>query len=308
MKLIIQIPCFNEEESIPIAVSCLPRTVKGFESVEWLIIDDGSSDQTVRIARKCGIDHVIKHQHNKGLATAFMSGINACLELGADVIVNTDADNQYNAEDIPKLTQPILQGEAEIVIGERPISEIAHFSPLKKSLQKLGSWMVRIVSETNVKDAPSGFRAFTRDAARQLTVFNEYTYTLETIIQAGQKNISLTSVPIRTNQDLRPSKLVKSKRSYIQKSIVTMIRIFAIYRPLRFFSFISLVLLVSGISIGIRYILLLFAGDGDGHIQSLILASILTVTGFQAILFGFIADLQAANRKLLEDIRYDLRK
>ena len=168
--------------------------------------------------------------------------------------------------------------------------------------------MVRIVSETNVKDAPSGFRAFTRDAARQLTVFNEYTYTLETIIQAGQKNISLTSVPIRTNQDLRPSKLVKSKRSYIQKSIVTMIRIFAIYRPLRFFSFISLVLLVSGISIGIRYILLLFAGDGDGHIQSLILASILTVTGFQAILFGFIADLQAANRKLLEGIRYDLRK
>lgn len=308
MKLIIQIPCFNEENSLPITLKELPRLVPGFHSVEWLVIDDGSSDKTVEVAKSFGVDHIVKHQHNQGLAKTFMTGINACLELGADIIVNTDADNQYNADDIPILTEPILRGDAEIVIGERPISKIAHFSPLKKLLQKVGSAMIRWISDTNIKDAPSGFRAFSRNAAQQLIVFNEYTYTLETIIQAGQKNIPMASVPIRTNEDLRPSKLVKSKRSYIKKSISTMIRIFTIYRPLRVFSCISILLLSAGVALGIRYLVLSFAGSGDGHVQSLILSSILLVTGFQAILFALLADLQSANRKLLEEIRLNLKK
>lgn len=308
MKLIIQIPCFNEEFSLPITLNELPRQVPGFHSVEWLVIDDGSSDRTAEVAKRLGVNHIVKHQHNQGLAKTFMTGINACLERGADIIVNTDADNQYNAADIPLLTDPILRGDAEIVIGERPISKIAHFSPLKKLLQKVGSGMIRWISDTNIKDAPSGFRAFSRHAAQQLIVFNEYTYTLETIIQAGQKNIAMTSVPIRTNGDLRPSKLVKSKRSYIKKSISTMIRIFTIYRPLRVFSLISIILLGAGVALGIRYLALSLAGSGDGHVQSLILSSILLVTGFQAILFALLADLQSANRKLLEEIRLKLHQ
>ena len=272
MKLIIQIPCFNEENSLPATLRELPREIEGFDLVEWLIIDDGSSDNTAEVAEKLGVNHIVKHQHNKGLAATFMTGIKACIKLNADVIVNTDADNQYNAKDITLLLKPILENEAEIVIGERPISQTEHFSPLKKILQKIGSWTVRLISGTEVRDAPSGFRAFTRNTARQLTVFNEYTYTLETIIQAGQKNIPLVSVPIRTNDDMRPSRLVKSKRSYIQKSIITMVRIFIIYRPLRVFAFISLVLVSAGIAIGLRYLLLTLAGDGAGHIQSLILS------------------------------------
>jgi glycosyltransferase involved in cell wall biosynthesis len=304
MKLIIQIPCYNEAETLAVALSALPRTVQGFSSVEWLIIDDGSQDSTVEVAKACGVDHVARHVGNKGLAKAFMTGIEACLRLGADVIVNTDADNQYNADDIPTLVQPILEYQAELVIGVRPISAIQHFSPAKKILQKLGSWVVRVASKADIPDAPSGFRAISRSAAQRLIVFSDYTYTLETIIQAGQKDISILSVPIRVNEDLRPSRLVKSIPSYIKRSVVTIVRIFIIYRPFRFFGTIGALLLSAGVLIGLRFIGKYLIGEGQGHVQSLILASVLLGMGFQTILIGFVSDLLSANRKLLEDIRY----
>jgi Glycosyltransferases involved in cell wall biogenesis len=304
VKLIIQIPCFNEAETLAIALSALPRTLSGFDVVEWLIIDDGSRDNTTEIAKKYGVDHIVRHTGNKGLARAFMTGLDTCLHLGADVIVNTDADNQYNADDIPLLTRPILQGAAEIVIGARPISAIEHFSPAKKMLQKLGSWVVRAASNTNIPDAPSGFRAISRAAAQRLMVFNDYTYTLETIIQAGQKNMTIISVPIRVNEELRPSRLVKSIPSYIKRSIITIIRIFIIYRPFKFFGTIGIFLLSLGLIIGLRFLLKFIEGDGNGHVQSLILASVLLGMGFQTLLIAFLADILSANRKLLEDIRF----
>jgi glycosyltransferase involved in cell wall biosynthesis len=260
------------------------------------------------VARKNGVDHVVRNASNQGLARAFAKGIDACVRLGADVIVNTDADNQYDGSDIPALTAPILNDQAEIVIGARPIDAIAHFSPIKKVLQKLGSWVVRSVSHTSVPDATSGFRAISREAALQLLVFNDYTYTLETIIQAGQKDMAVVSVPIRVNSDLRPSRLVKSVPSYVKRSIFTIIRIFAIYRPFRFFSIIGTLLSLTGFLIGVRFLCGFFAGHGDGHIQSLILASIFIIMGFQALLFAFVADLLAANRKLLEDVRFKIGK
>ncbi|MFS7251800.1 glycosyltransferase family 2 protein [Rahnella rivi] len=304
MKLIIQIPCYNESGTLAIALNALPRKVEGFDCVEWLIIDDGSQDNTADIARAHGVDHVIIHSGNKGLARAFMTGIDACLRLGADVIVNTDADNQYNADDIPKLVKPILEHQAEFVIGARPIEMVEHFSPVKKALQKLGSWVVRIASKTDIPDAPSGFRAISRETAQKLIVFNDYTYTLETIIQAGQKDISITSVPIRVNEELRPSRLVKSMASYIKKSIITIVRIFVIYRPFRFFGTIGITLFTLGFLIGLRFLFKYFEGDGSGNIQSLILASILLGMGFQTLLIAFVADLLSANRKLLEDLRF----
>jgi hypothetical protein len=236
-----------------------------------------------------------------------MTGLDACLRLGADVIVNTDADNQYNADDIPALTAPVLAGKADIVVGARPISAIEHFSPVKKALQRLGSWVVRVASKTDIPDAPSGFRAMSSAAARQLVVFNNYTYTLETIIQAGQKNMAITSVPIRVNGDLRPSRLVKSIPSYIRRSIVTIIRIFVVYRPFRFFGWIGAFLFGAGALIGIRFLVKYIEGQGDGHVQSLILAGALLVMGFQAVLVAFMADLLAANRKLLEDVRAEVK-
>lgn len=304
MKLIIQIPCLNEAETLAITLAELPKTVPGFDIVEWLIIDDGSTDNTVEVAKQNGVHHVVSHAGNKGLATAFMTGLDACVRLGADVIVNTDADNQYNAADIPKLTQPILDNRAELVVGARPIDSIEHFSPIKKYLQRLGSWVVRVASKTDIPDAPSGFRAMSRLVAQRLMVFNDYTYTLETIIQAGQKNMAITSVPIRVNGDLRPSRLVKSIPSYIKRSIVTIVRIFIIYRPFRFFGTIGVFLFSLGFLIGIRFLYKYLNGNGDGHIQSLVLASIFIVIGFQTIIAAFLADLLAANRKLLEEIRF----
>lgn len=304
MKLIIQIPCFNEADTLAIALKALPRQVAGFDAVEWLIIDDGSTDDTVNVARQNGVDHVVKHAGNKGLAKAFMTGLDACLNLKADVIVNTDADNQYSAEDIPLLVAPILEHRAEMVIGERPISTIDHFSPVKKYLQKLGSWVVRVASNTNIPDAPSGFRAMSRATAQKLIVFNDYTYTLETIIQAGQKNITITSVSVRVNEDLRPSRLVKSISSYIKRSIITIVRIFIIYRPFRFFGTIGTVLFSAGFLLGLRFLYKYLTGDGNGYVQSLILASILMGMGFQTILVAFVTDLLSANRKLLEDLRF----
>lgn len=308
MKLIIQIPCYNEAESLPATLSCLPREVTGFDVVEWLIIDDGSKDGTDLVARRCGVDHVIHHQFNQGLAAAFMTGLESCLRLGADVIVNTDADNQYDARDIPGLTTPVIEGRAEIVIGSRPISVISHFSPLKKIFQRLGSWVVRAASGTSVADAPSGFRAFSRYAAERLIVFNDYTYTLETIIQAGQQGMKLVSVPIRVNRDMRPSRLVKSIPSYIQRSVVTIVRIFVIYRPFRFFSIVGLSLFSVGLLLGLRFLFLFLLGFGSGNIQSLILASVLLVIGFQCFLVAFVADLLAANRFLLQDIRFKINR
>ena len=303
MKLIIQIPCFNEESSLPITLSELPKSVAGFDSVEWLVIDDGSTDNTSAVATENGVQHVVRHVQNQGLAKAFMTGLDACLSLGADVIVNTDADNQYKASDIEQLVAPIQNHQAEIVIGARPISDTDHFSFLKKTFQRLGSWVVRVVSGTDIEDAPSGFRAFSADAAKKLMVFNEYTYTLETIIQAGQKNIPICSVPIGTNEDLRPSRLVRSLPSYIAQSFITIVRIFVVYRPFRFFMTLGSILFLSGVLIGIRFLWFYFAEEGAGHVQSLILASVLLGMGFQTILIAFVTDLLAVNRRLLEEQR-----
>ena len=303
-KLVIQIPCYNEAGTLAVTLAELPRSVPGFDRVEWLIIDDGSTDDTIRVALENGVDHVARHNHNRGLAQAFMTGLDACLHHGADVIVNTDADNQYCAADIPKLTAPVLSGEADMVIGARPIEQIEHFSSVKKLLQKLGSWVVRVTSRTDVADAPSGFRAITRSAAQRLVVFTEYTYVLETVIQAGQRNMVVRSVPVRVNADLRPSRLVRSIPSYVRRSILTIVRIFVIYRPARFFGTIGLILFGAGFLIGLRFLFYYATGDGRGHIQSLILAGILLTMGFQTFLVAFLADVMAANRKLLEDVRF----
>lgn len=307
-KLIIQIPCYNEEATLGIALSELPRHIPGINCVEWLIINDGSKDKTVEVAKSFGVDHIINLSHNQGLAKAFMTGIEACLIAGADIIVNTDADNQYCADDIPKLIEPILSKRAEIVIGTRPISKIKHFSPLKKILQKLGSWVVRLASNTDIPDAPSGFRAISRSAAMQLNVFNEYTYTLEMIIQAGQKGIAITSVPIRTNKYLRPSRLVKSISGYVQRSLFTILRIFMTYQPLRFFTILGSIPFTIGFMLGVRWLLLFFSGTTRTRIPSLILAAILIIIGVQLWVFGLVADLMAVNRKMLEEIQLRMRR
>jgi len=308
MKLIIQIPCYNEAETLPIALRDLPRSVPGFSSVEWLVINDGSTDATAAVARECGVDHVINLTKNQGLARAFLTGLDACVARGADVIVNTDADNQYQAADIPALTAPILAGKADIVIGTRPIDTIESFSFLKKLLQKFGSAVVRAVSKTNISDAPSGFRAFSREAAKRINVFNDYTYTLETIIQAGQKNIAITSVPVRVNGELRPSRLVKSIPSYVQKSIFTIVRIFVVYKAFRFFMTIGVLSFSAGMLGGLRFLYYYLCGSGSGHVQSLIFASILLGIGFQTMLTAFLADLLAVNRRLMEDVQYRVKK
>jgi glycosyltransferase involved in cell wall biosynthesis len=307
-KLIIQIPCYNEEGTLGITLAALPRQVSGVSCVEWLVIDDGSTDKTLAVAKDFGVDYIVRLNHNQGLAKAFMTGIEACLIAGADIIVNTDADNQYCADDIPKLIAPILLGRAEIVIGTRPIYKIKHFSPAKKFLQKLGSWVVRLASNTNVPDAPSGFRAFGREAAMQLNVFNEYTYTLETIIQAGQKGIPITAVPIRTNKYLRPSRLVKSIPTYIQRSLFTILRIFMTYQPLKFFTILGSIPFTLGTLLGIRWLIFFLEGTTRTRIPSLILAAILIITGVQLWLFGLVADLLAVNRKVLEEIQLRLRR
>ncbi|WNZ23088.1 glycosyltransferase family 2 protein [Leptolyngbya sp. NK1-12] len=308
-KLIIQIPCYNEERTLGITLSALPRQIPGIDTVEWLIINDGSRDRTVEVAKEFGVDHIVHFPTNQGLAKGFMAGLEACLRAGADIIVNTDADNQYCADDIPKLIQPILHGQADMVIGARPIWDTRHFSLTKKLLQNFGSWMVRLASNTNVPDAPSGFRAFSRQAAMQLNVFNSYTYTLETIIQAGQKGMAIASVPIRTNPNLRRSRLVRSIPSYVFRSAMTILRIFMLYKPLRFFTWLGAVPFGLGTLLGIRWLLLFFLVDPTrSRAPSLILAAILILIGFQLWMFGLIADLMAANRRLLEENRLRLRR
>ncbi len=303
MKLVIQIPCYNEEESLPATVAALPREVPGFDSVEFLVIDDGSTDRTSAVAGELGLSLVVRHTKNRGLAAAFMTGLRVALDMGADVIVNTDADNQYAAAGIADLVAPILQERAELVVGARPIDTIAHFSRPKKVLQRMGSWVVRVVSHTSVADAPCGFRAFSRKAAQRFFLFGDYSHTLETIIQAGIKNMSVASVPVRVNPRLRPSRLIRNVPEYVIRSTATIVRIFVIYRPMLLFGTLGTVLFSAGLLLGLRFIYFYAAGDGRGHVQSLILASVLLGIGFQTLLAAFIADLLAANRKLLEEIR-----
>mgnify|MGYP000896140561 CR=1 FL=1 len=294
MKLIIQIPCYNEAETLEIALNALPKHIDGIDEIEYLIINDGSKDNTVEVARQWGVNYVVNFRRNKGLAKGFMAGIDACLHLGAD--------------GIEKLVRPIIEGKTDIVIGERPIDQTEHFSPLKKKLQHFGSWVVRVASKTDIPDAPSGFRAYSRDAAIQMNVTNEYTYTMETIVQAGRNKIAMTSVPIRTNEELRPSRLFSSMFGYVKKSMLTILRAFMMYKPLRFFTIIAAIPFIIGMALGIRFLVYFFMGAGNGHIQSLILSSTLMMLGFMTFVIGLQADIIAANRKLLEDIRYKVGK
>ncbi|KUG03008.1 glycosyltransferase [hydrocarbon metagenome] len=308
MKLIIQIPCYNEELTLPQTFADLPKHIDGIDTIECLIINDGSTDRTVEVARELGIQHIVSFKQNKGLAHGFMAGIDACLHLGADIIVNTDADNQYCGEDIVKLIQPIILNKADIVVGERPIDQTEYFSWVKKKCQHLGSMVVRIASNTDIPDAPSGFRAYSREAALHLNVINEYTYTLETIIQAGRNKTAITSVPIRTNPEMRKSRLFSSMWAYIKKSSLVIIRSFMMYKPLRFFGTLGIISIGIGLILGIRFLVYYFNGAGEGHIQSLILTAILVLLGVQSIIAGLQADIIAANRKILEDIQYRVRK
>ncbi len=307
MKLIIQIPCYNEAETLEVALNDLPKHIDGIDIIEYLIINDGSRDDTVEVAKRWGVHYVVNFKCNRGLAKGFMAGLDACLRNGADIIVNTDADNQYCGDDIETIVRPILEGKADIVIGERPIDQTEHFSPLKKKLQHLGSWVVRKASKTDIPDAPSGFRAYSRDAAIRMNVINEYTYTLETIVQAGRSRMAITSVPIRTNGELRPSRLFKSMFGYVKKSILTIIRAFMMYKPLQYFTIIGSIFGLAGMLIGLRFLIFVFQGTSAGHVQSLILASMLIIIGVQSLVVGMQADLISANRKLLEDIQYHVR-
>lgn len=308
MKLIIQIPCYNEAETLEVALNDLPKHIDGIDEIEYLIINDGSADNTVEVAKKWGVNYVVNFRNNKGLARGFMAGLDACLRNGADIIVNTDADNQYCGEDIEKLVRPILNGEAGMVIGERPIDQTEHFSPLKKKLQHLGSWVVRKASNTDIPDAPSGFRAYSRHTAMRLNVINEYTYTLETIVQAGRQKMAVTSVPIRTNAELRPSRLFSSMFGYVKKSMLTIGRALMMYKPLYCFTWLAGIFGVAGIGIGIRFLVYYFSGAGAGHIQSLILTSMLITIAVLCGVIGLLGDVISANRKLLEEIQFELRK
>jgi glycosyltransferase involved in cell wall biosynthesis len=309
MKLVIQLPCFNEEETLPSAIAGLPREVRGFDEVEYLVIDDGSTDRTSEVARSLGISHIVRFSGNRGLAKGFMAGLDASLRLGADVIVNTDADNQYDPACIPELVRPILEGRADMVIGDRQVDSVAAFSSTKKRLQRFGSWVIRRASGSDVPDATSGFRAISRDAALRMFVTNEFTYTLETIIQAGTSKLKLAAVPVRTNPPTRKSRLFKSMWGYIRRSFVTIVRIYTMYNPLRSFLSVAVLFLLGGIAAAGRFLYYFFTTAGaTGHVQSLILAAILILAAFQIALSGFVADLIGANRKLLESVLTRVRR
>lgn len=307
MKLIIQIPCYNEANTLEVALNDLPKEIPGIDVIEYLIINDGSSDNTVEVARNWGVNYIVDFKINKGLAKGFMAGVDACLRNGADIIVNTDADNQYCGADIEKIVRPILDGKADIVIGERPIDQTEHFSWLKKKLQHLGSWVVRKASNTDTPDAPSGFRAYSREAALQMNVVNEYTYTLEQIVQAGRTKIAITSVPIHTNGELRPSRLFHSMFGYVKKSILTIVRAYLMYKPLRFFAILGCVPFIWGVALGIRFLIMQWSGVGQGNIQSLILCNMLILIAVMTWVVGLLADLMAANRKILQEIQQKVR-
>jgi len=305
MKLIVQIPCLNEEAMLPQTLSGVPRSIPGIDSVEVLVVDDGSTDRTSEVARANGADHIVRFTRRKGLAQGFMAGLDAAIRLGADIIVNTDADNQYPSEDIPRLIAPILAGEADMVIGDR--GEVAHFSWTKRRLQMLGSWVVRKVSQTNVPDTTSGFRALTRDAALRINIVSEFTYTLESIIQAGKKKLAVTSLPIKVRQT-RPSRLFASTWEYVKRNGATILRIYAMYEPLKVFILLGTVLFSGGLVLGLRYAYFWWIGEITGHVQSAILSVLLLILGFQTLQWGIMADLIASNRKLIEDLLYRTRR
>ena len=307
MKLIIQIPCFNEEEHLPAPLADLPRSLDGVDELEFLIIDDGSGDRTTEVARAHGAHHLVRHTQNRGLAAAFRTGLDACLALGADIIVNTDADNQYAAADIGRLIAPILAGESDIVVGDRRTDSVEYFSPVKKKLQRLGSFVVRHLSRTRVPDAVSGFRAFSRDAARRLNVLSDFSYTIETLIQAGNSGIAVSSVPIHVNPQTRESRLASNAGVFVQRSLVTMLRSYAMYRPLRVFSYIGVALSLIGIAPIMRFLISYVENGGAGHVQSLVLGGVLVILGFFSLLIGLVADLIGFNRKLLEVVVEKIR-
>jgi glycosyltransferase involved in cell wall biosynthesis len=308
VKLIIQIPCFNEEKTLPLTMKEIPRRFEGVDKVEVLVIDDGSTDRTVEVARESGVDHIVRLRIHKGLAEGYSAGLDACLRLGADLIVNTDADNQYRGDDIQRLIDPILAGEADMVVGDRNVGAIQHFSFVKKRLQRLGSWVVRQVSGTQIPDVTSGFRALSREAALRLNVISRFTYTLETVIQAGKKNIAITHVPIRTNEQTRPSRLFKNIPSYLKRSVGTIAQIYTVYEPMKTFLIIGGTIFGAGFLVSLRFLYFYFIRQVAGHIQSLILSAVLMIVGFQVIVLGLVASLIGSNRQLLEDALYRIKK
>ena len=308
MKLIVQIPAYNEEQTIAATLKDVPKKIEGITAIETLVIDDGSDDKTVEAARKAGATHIVQLKTHRGLASAFVAGIDAALRLGADIIVNTDADNQYVGADIGRLVTPIIKGTAEVVIGDREVANSPHMSSLKRTLQRLGSWTVGLASGVSIRDVTSGFRAFSREAAMQINVFNPFTYTLETVIQAGNRNLGVQSVAIRTNAPTRPSRLYRGMGTYLRKSVATIFRIYTLYRPLKTFFAIGSVLMLGGIILGLRFLFYFAEGQRGGHIQSLILAAVLLITGFHTMLIGLLADLTAVNRRLSEETLIRLKR
>ena len=307
MKLIIQIPCYNEADTLPGTIADLPRAIPGVDVIEYLVVDDGSRDETSAVARDLGVHHVVRHTSNRGLARTFVTGLNAALEAGADIIVNTDADNQYVGGDIPQLVEPILAGRADLVIGDRGVATLDLFSPFKRMLQRLGSWVVSQAAGVKTPDATSGFRALTRETALRTLVLSNYSYTLETLIQAGARGAAVEFVPIRTNPPTRPSRLMRNITHFISNSSVTIIRAYMLYRPLRVFLTLGLIAIATGTALGIRFLYFYFAGMGGGHVQSLILTAILLIVGFQVILIGLLADLVGSNRKIMEETLFRVR-
>jgi glycosyltransferase involved in cell wall biosynthesis len=309
MKLIIQIPCYNEADTLPSTLRDLPKALPGVSAVEWLVIDDGSQDLTAEVARAHGVHHVVSLSQNRGLARAFLSGLERCLQLGADIIVNTDADNQYHGQDIERLVAPIIAGRADIVVGDRGVANVGHFSPLKRWLQRLGSWVVQRAAGVRIPDATSGFRALSREAALRTLVLSEYSYTLETLIQAGARQMAVEYVPVRTNPQTRPSRLMRSLPEYLTQSGLTILRTYALYRPLRVFLGLGALMIAGGLVLGFRFLYLFVARSGaTGNIQSLILTAVLLIVGFQVCLIGLIADLIGFNRKIMEEVLYRVRK
>lgn len=308
MKLIIQIPCYNEEKTLPVTCEDLPKQIEGIDEIETLIINDGSTDNTVEVARKIGVNHIVSFNRNKGLARGFSAGIEKCLELGADIIVNTDADNQYCGQDIPKLVKPVVEGKADVVVGDRQTDKISHFSWTKKKLQKIGSFLIRKLSNTKVDDTVSGFRAFSRDAAMRINTLTEFSYTIESLIQLGNQKLKIISVPIRTNDELRKSRLFKSIPAFIAQQLATILRVYATYKALRVFTVIGLIVILPGLLGFVRFLYYYFTVGGEGHIQSLIFSTVLINVGFIVFMFGIIADLISSNRKLIEIALYKIKK
>ena len=306
-KLIIQIPCLNEADTLPQTLRDLPRRIEGVDVIEVLVVDDGSRDGTAEVARQHGVAHIVRFRRHKGLAAAFMAGIDAALKLGADFIVNTDADSQYSGADIPKLLAPVLDGSADIVIGDRNIADLAHMSRSKRWLQRFGSWVVRQVSNTQVPDTTSGFRAYTREAALRMTIVSDFSYTLESIIQAGKRRMAIAHVPITSNPKTRSSRLFDSVFAYVKNSAATIVRIYAMYEPLKVFTYIGVTVFAVGLAVSVRFLVYWVMNEGAGHVQSLVLSAVLLIVGFQILLIGLLADVISGNRKLIEDLLYRVR-